>query len=98
MFRIWIKKSETYIRYLIWDRLLQTPQDIYYSIAGKVLRLMDCTFNIFNAVGNDEFIKNWKVFRMSVQWYKLPNPITYKQSFMMSDRLRLVMVLPHILR
>ncbi|RGB22335.1 hypothetical protein C1646_776261 [Rhizophagus diaphanus] len=72
--------------------------DIYHSIAGKVLRLMDCTFGIFNTAGNDEFIKNWKVFEMPTQWHKLPNPITHRQSFMMSDRLRLVMVLPYILR
>jgi hypothetical protein len=93
-----LKTKKPILDNLIWDRFLQTPQDIYHSIAGKVLRLMDCTFNTFNTGGNNEFIKNWKIFEMPAQWHKLPNPITHRQSFMMSDRLRLVMVLPHILR
>jgi hypothetical protein len=93
-----LKNQKPVLDYLIRDRFLQTPQDIYHAIAGKILKLMDCTFNMFNSSGNNEFIKNWKLFEMPIKWHKLPNPITHRQSFMMSDRLRLAMVLPHILR
>ncbi|PKB97285.1 hypothetical protein RhiirA5_433420 [Rhizophagus irregularis] len=93
-----LKNQKPVLDYLIRDRFLQTPQDIYHAIAGKILKLMDCTFNMFNSSGNNEFIKNWKLFEMPIKWHKLPNSITHRQSFMMSDRLRLAMVLPHILR
>ncbi|PKC55653.1 hypothetical protein RhiirA1_446767 [Rhizophagus irregularis] len=89
-----LKNQKPILDNLIRDRLLQSPQDIYHAIAGKILKLMDCTFNMFNSNGNNEFIKNWKLFEMPIQWHKLPNPITHRQSFMMSDRLRLAMIFP----
>jgi hypothetical protein len=93
-----LKNQKPVLDNLIHDRFLQTPHDIYHAIAGKILRLMDCTFNMLNPTGNREFVKIWKEFEMPIQWHKLPNPITHRQSFMMSDRLHLAMVLPHILR
>ncbi|GBC42270.2 hypothetical protein GLOIN_2v1790940 [Rhizophagus irregularis DAOM 181602=DAOM 197198] len=89
-----LKNQKPILDNLIRDQLLQSPQDIYHAIAGKILKLMDCTFNMFNSNGNNEFIKNWKLFEMPIQWHKLPNPITHRQSFMMSDRLRLAMIFP----
>jgi hypothetical protein len=93
-----LKNQKPVLDDLMFDRLLQTPHDIYHAIAGKILRLMDCTFNMFSSTGNNDFIKTWKIFEMPIQWHKLPNPVTHRQSFMMSDRLRLAMILPHILR
>ena len=42
-------------------------------------------------------MKVWKSFEYSCQWSKLPNPISHIESFMMSDCLRLGMVMPFIL-
>ncbi|PKK56802.1 hypothetical protein RhiirC2_721635, partial [Rhizophagus irregularis] len=42
------------------------------------------------------FIREWKSFKYPRQWLKLPNPISYLESFMMSDDLRLGMHSPHI--
>lgn len=47
--------------------------------------------------GEQNFIREWKSFEYPRQWSKLPNPISHLESFMMSDRLRLGMVMPFIL-
>ena len=47
--------------------------------------------------GEQKFIKEWKSFEYPRQWSKLPNPISHIESFMMSDCLRLGMVMPFIL-
>ena len=47
--------------------------------------------------GERKFISEWKSFEYPRQWSKLPNPISHTESFMMSDRLRLEMVIPFIL-
>src|SRR5947207_1172989 len=52
-----LKNQKSVLDGLMFDRLLQTPQDIYHAIAGKILRLMDCTFNVFSLTGNNDFIK-----------------------------------------
>ncbi|UZO17773.1 uncharacterized protein OCT59_009113 [Rhizophagus irregularis] len=53
-----LKNQKPILDNLIRDRLLQLPQDIYHAIAGKILKLINCTFNMFNSNGNNEFIKN----------------------------------------
>ncbi|CAG8658116.1 7303_t:CDS:2 [Rhizophagus irregularis] len=100
-----LKNQKPVLDDLMFNRLLQTPHDIYHAIASKILRLMDFpkisnsrTSVIKSSTGNNDFIKTWKIFEMPIQWHKLPNPVTHRQSFMMSDRLRLAMILPHILR
>jgi hypothetical protein len=82
---------------LIWDRHLQTPQDIYHATAGKIMRLLKLTVNLFLPEGQKEFIKTWKIFEYPAHWGHLPNPISHHESFMMSDYLRLAMVIPFIL-
>ena len=47
--------------------------------------------------GEQNFISEWKSFEYPCQWSKLPNPISHTESFMMSDRLCLGMVMPFIL-
>jgi hypothetical protein len=79
------------------ERHLQTPQDVYHIIAGKMLRLLKVTIAILSPEGERNFIKVWKSFEYPHHWSKLPNPISHVESFMMSDRLRLGMVMPFIL-
>ena len=69
------------------ERHLQSPQD-------KLLKL---TITMLSSEGEQNFIKKWKSFEYPRQWSKLPNPISHLESFMMSDRLRLGMVMPFIL-
>jgi hypothetical protein len=92
-----LKNQKSVLDNLIFDRLLQTPHDIYHAIAGKILRLMDCIFNMFSLTGNNDFIKTWKIFEMPIQWHKLPNSVTHRQSFMLSDQLRFAMIFSYIL-
>jgi hypothetical protein len=61
-----LKNQKPVLDNLMFDRLLQTPHDIYHAIAGKILRLMDCTFNMFSSTGNNDFIKTWKMFEMPI--------------------------------
>ncbi|GES82480.1 hypothetical protein GLOIN_2v1790940 [Rhizophagus clarus] len=90
------------IRPSILDRLLkkrhlQTPQDVYHATAGKIGRLLKLTCKLFSQKGEDEFIKAWKNFEKPKKWSRLPNPISHNASFMMSDYLRLAIIMPFIL-
>lgn len=82
---------------LQWERHLQSPQDIYHIIAGKTLKLLKLTITMLSPEGERNFIREWKSFEYPKQWSKLPNPISHLESFMMSDRIRLGMVMPFIL-
>lgn len=79
------------------ERHLQSPQDIYHIIAGKTLKLLKLTISMLSPEGERNFISVWKSFEYPRQWSKLPNPISHIETFMMSDRLRLGMVIPFIL-
>jgi len=76
---------------LKWDRHLQTPQDAYHSMAGKARTLLEATFNVFNTSGENAFLEYWKSIEKPAHWYRLPNPLRHRQSFMFSDILRLAM-------
>ncbi|GET02425.1 hypothetical protein GLOIN_2v1790940 [Rhizophagus clarus] len=82
---------------LLRERHLQIPQDVYHATAGKIGRLLKLTCKLFSQKGEDEFIKAWKNFEKPKKWSRLPNPISHNASFMMSDYLRLIMIMPFIL-
>ncbi|UZO14541.1 uncharacterized protein OCT59_005997 [Rhizophagus irregularis] len=82
---------------LQWERHLQSPQDAYHATAGKVLRFLKITIDALLPEGKSKFIITWKNFEYPRTWHKLPNPISHIDSFMMSDCLRLAMVIPFIL-
>ncbi|GES78789.1 hypothetical protein GLOIN_2v1790377 [Rhizophagus clarus] len=82
---------------LLRERHLQTPQDVYHATARKIGRLLKLTCKLFSQKGEDEFIKAWKNFEKPKKWSHLPNPISHNASFMMSDYLRLAMIMPFIL-
>ncbi|CAB4382368.1 unnamed protein product [Rhizophagus irregularis] len=79
------------------ERHLQTPQDVYHATAGKIGRLLKLTCELFSREGEDNFIEIWKNFEIPKRWSRLPNPITHYNSFMMSDLLRLAMIMPFLL-
>lgn len=79
------------------ERHLQSPQDIYHLMAGKTLKLLKATIDLLSPDGKQKFISVWKSFEYPYQWSKLPNPISHVESFMMSDLLKLGMVMPFIL-
>ncbi|GET58590.1 hypothetical protein GLOIN_2v1790940 [Rhizophagus irregularis DAOM 181602=DAOM 197198] len=79
------------------ERHLQTPQDVYHATARKIGRLLKLTCELFSREGEDNFIKIWKNFEIPKRWSRLPNPITHYNSFMMSDLLRLAMIMPFLL-
>jgi len=79
------------------ERHLQTPQDIYHATAGKIGRLLNLTCELFSQEGENDFIKVWKDFEKPKIWSRIPNPISHRESFMMSDYLRLTMIMPFIL-
>ncbi|CAB5379108.1 unnamed protein product [Rhizophagus irregularis] len=80
---------------LQWDHHLQTPQDAYHSMAEKA---REATFNILNANGENAFIEYWRSIEKPAHWSRMPNPLRHRQSFMFSDVLKLVMLMPFILR
>ncbi|GET55076.1 hypothetical protein GLOIN_2v1790940 [Rhizophagus irregularis DAOM 181602=DAOM 197198] len=79
------------------ERHLQTLQDVYHATAGKIGRLLKLTCELFSREGEDNFIEIWKNFEIPKRWSRLPNPITHYNSFMMSDLLRLAMIMPFLL-
>ncbi|GET62076.1 hypothetical protein GLOIN_2v1790940 [Rhizophagus irregularis DAOM 181602=DAOM 197198] len=79
------------------ERHLQTPQNVYHATAGKIGRLLKLTCELFSREGEDNFIEIWKNFEIPKRWSRLPNPITHYNSFMMSDLLRLAMIMPFLL-
>jgi hypothetical protein len=83
---------------LFRDRHTQTPQDPFHMIAGLGGRLLNSTFEIFSKKGLDTFVVTWKSFEISSTWSHQQNPITHRQSYFMSDILRLTMIYPFILK
>jgi hypothetical protein len=79
------------------ERHLQNPQDVYHATAGKIGRLLRLTCELFSREGVTDFINTWKDFEKPKNWPRLPNPISHHESFMMSDYLRLGMIMPYIL-
>jgi hypothetical protein len=67
-------------------------------MSGKARILLDATFNVFNTAGEIEFVKSWKKIEKPSYWYRMPNPLKHRQSFMFSDVLRLSMLMPFILQ
>ena len=82
---------------LKYERHLQTPQDIYHAMAGKIRRLLNITVDLLSQNGETAFLKTWKNFEKPSTWCRLPNPISHRESFMMSDYLHLAMIMPFIL-
>ncbi|CAG8822467.1 8820_t:CDS:1, partial [Racocetra fulgida] len=37
------------------NRHLQTPQDSYHAVAGKIQKLLECTLNLLNNKGKNQF-------------------------------------------
>ncbi|GET52307.1 hypothetical protein GLOIN_2v1790940 [Rhizophagus irregularis DAOM 181602=DAOM 197198] len=74
-----------------------TLQDVYHATAGKIGRLLKLTCELFSRKEEDNFIEIWKNFEIPKRWSRLPNPITHYNSFMMSDLLRLAMIMPFLL-
>ena len=79
------------------ERHLQTPQDVYHATAGKIGCLLKLTCELFSQEGEDEFVRTWKDFEKPKRWSRLPNPISHHDSFIMSDYLRLAMIMHFLL-
>jgi hypothetical protein len=92
-----LKIQKSILDLLKRERSLQTPQDVYHVTAGKIQRLLNITINSLSQDGKAAFVKSWKSFEYPRQWQKLPNPVYHHDSFMMSDCLRLTMMMPFIL-
>ncbi|CAG8747090.1 10345_t:CDS:2, partial [Funneliformis caledonium] len=67
-------------------------------MSEKACILLDATFNVFNAVGEIDFIKSWKRIEKPFHWCRMLNPLKHHQSFMFSDMLKLSMLMLFILR
>ncbi|CAG8725213.1 33868_t:CDS:2, partial [Gigaspora margarita] len=79
------------------DHHLQTSQDTYHAVAGKIQKLLECTFNLLNESGKRQFLKHWRYFKKPSTWHSLPNPVTHLKTFIFSDALQLTMLMPFIL-
>ncbi|PKY62791.1 hypothetical protein RhiirA4_432741, partial [Rhizophagus irregularis] len=55
-----LRKHPSILDQLTWNRHLQVPQDAYHAVAGKIQRLMECTFSILKPDGEVAFINYWK--------------------------------------
>ncbi|KAF0561208.1 HCP-like protein [Gigaspora margarita] len=82
---------------LQYEQYLQLQQDIYHIMACKTLKLFKLTVAILSPDSEQIFLKVWKLFEYSHHWSKLSNSISHIESFIMSDCLRLGMVILFIL-
>ena len=96
--RYGLRSKQGVLSSLSRDRHLQTPQDAYHAIAGKVQRFLNITFDLLNDNGKKAFVKYWRCFEKPSIWHCLPNPVTHLKSFMFSDALQLAMIMPFILK
>ncbi|CAG8607102.1 5660_t:CDS:2, partial [Paraglomus occultum] len=85
------------INHLLRDRVINTPQDAYHAIGGKILKLLDATMDLLSAAGECNWIMYWKSIEKPTNWSKLPNALSHRRSFMFSDGLHLAMFMPFIL-
>ncbi|GES95935.1 hypothetical protein GLOIN_2v1790377 [Rhizophagus clarus] len=72
-------------------------KEIFNEPATTRQRRLCTECELFSQKGEDEFIKAWKNFEKPKKWSRLPNPISHNASFMMSDYLRLAMIMSFIL-
>lgn len=92
-----LKLQKSILDQLSRERHLQTPQDVYHATAGKIAKLLNLTCELLSQDGELAFLQLWKTFEKPKQWGKLPNPISHRESFMMSDYLNLAMLMPFLL-
>ena len=52
---------------------------------------------ILTSQGEDRLIKYWRYFEIPTKWSRLPNLISHRHLFMMSDILCVLIILPFIL-
>ena len=83
---------------LFRDHHIQIPQDLFHMIAGLSGRLLNSTIEILSKEGLDAFIITWKSFEIPLTWSQQQNPVTHRQSYFISDILRLTMILPFLLK
>jgi len=83
---------------LFRDRHTQTPQDAFHAMAGLGGRLLNITLESLTKDGKNDFLKFWKLFEFPSHWSRQQNPITHRNSYFMSDVLRLTIVMPFLLR
>ncbi|CAG8806863.1 30835_t:CDS:2, partial [Racocetra persica] len=96
--RYGLRSKQGILSTLSRDCHLQTPHDAYHLVASKVQRLLECTLNLLNDNGKNQFLRHWRDFEKPSTWHRLPNPITHFKSFMFSDTLQLAILIPFILR
>jgi hypothetical protein len=82
---------------LQYNAFIQTPQDPYHAVSGKIARLLDSTLQILSENGKKNLIKFWKYFEFPSYWSRMQNPISHSKSFYMSDCQRLTMIFSFIL-
>jgi hypothetical protein len=83
---------------LFRDRHTQTPQDAFHAVAGLGGRLLNITLESFTRDGEAKFLTVWKSFEFPSYWTRQQNPISHRNSYFMSDTLRLAIMMPFLLR
>jgi hypothetical protein len=83
---------------LFRDRHTQTPQDAFHAVAGLGGRLLNITLESFTRDGEANFLTVWKSFEFPSYWSRQQNPISHRNSYFMSDTLRLAIMMPFLLR
>jgi hypothetical protein len=96
--RYGLSKEPSPLSSLQWNPYVQTPQDSYHAISGKISRLLESTLETLSADGKRNLNKYWKSFEFPANWSRMQNPVTHFRSFYMSEYQRLVMIFPFILQ
>lgn len=81
------------------DRHIQIPHDPFHCLAGLARRLFEHLFKReLEPSGLNALHNAWRNFEVPSNWKRLQSPISHFESYWMSDSLRLVMIMPFILK
>jgi hypothetical protein len=92
-----IREKPSIFDKIIRDRHLQCPHDAFHCIGGLAKEMLQATFEILTATGEEEFLKTWRNFEFPSTWSRQQNPVTHLGSYFFSDYLRLSMIMPFII-
>ncbi|PKB91791.1 hypothetical protein RhiirA5_447547, partial [Rhizophagus irregularis] len=84
-----IRENPSIFDKVMRDRHLQCPHDPFHCMGGMAREMLQATFEILTAVGEEEFLKTWRNFEFPLIWSRQQNPITHLGSYFFSDYLRL---------
>ncbi|PKY57872.1 hypothetical protein RhiirA4_429309 [Rhizophagus irregularis] len=89
-----IRENPSVFDNVMRDWHLQCPHDAFHCMGGIAKEMLQATFEILTAMGEEVFLKTWRNFEFPSTWSRQQNPITHLDLYFFSDYLHLSMIMP----